>query len=237
MIRFLVLLSLFFSFLTAERNPIRQNLIPLTGSQSNTSYNPVESPAPFPSLREFIPTIKNGNAGQIVGVFINDTLALRVVQQPSSNPGFVSSEPGVVTEFSLAAQFGTTGLLAHNTAAGASFDQIAADQKIVLVYGNGDLKFFRVDQIRNFQALSPASPYSSFIDLAEPGRMLSVETLFYQIYQRDGDLVFQTCIERDGQSSWGRLFVIAQPIETQTLTRLLSPVHLSNYSMRMLSTY
>lgn len=234
MTRFFLLLSFIFSFFAAGQNPAQYNLIPLTGSQGNSSTQ-VENLPYLPSLREFVPTIKNGQAGQIVGVFITDTLALRVVQQPSSNPGYVSSEPGVVTEFAMAAQFGTTGLLAHNTAAGASFDQIIAGQKIVLVYGNGDLKFYRVDQIRRYQALSPTSPYSSFTDLDEPGRTLSVETLFYQVYQSDGNLVFQTCIERDGQASWGRLFVIAEPIETQS--RLLSPVHLSAYSLQMLSTY
>lgn len=216
MSRILVLLSFLFSFLaTGLAQPAHSGLIPLTGSQDHPANLSRQ-----PSLREFIPTIQNGNARQLVGVFVDKTLALRVVQQPVSNPGFVSSEPGVVTEFSLAAQYGTTGLLAHNTAAGESFDDIAAGQRIVLVYGNGDLKYYRVGQIRRFQALSPASPYSNFADLAAPGKTLSVENLFYQIYQSDGNLVFQTCIEQDGELSWGRLFVIANPIEAPSLLRV-----------------
>jgi hypothetical protein len=229
MTRLILLLSFFFSFFTARQFPVERNIMPLTGDQRDTSSQ-VENYSKLPSLREFIPTIINGNPRQLVGVFIDDTLALHVVQQPSSNPGFVSSEPDVVTEFSLAAQYGTTGLLAHNTAAGEYFAEITTGRRIVLVYGNGSLKYFRVNQIRQFQALSPNSPYSNFADLDAPEKTLSVETLFYQIYQGDGNLVFQTCIERDGQASWGRLFVIAEPIEAQRQTNIFSVTHL-NYSL------
>lgn len=211
--KFLVLLSLFLSLLgTGQTQPTHTALIPQTASGVHSSL-PAENLARFPSLREFIPSIQNGRASQLVGVYADDAFALRIVQQPASNPGFVSSEPEVVTEFSMAANYGTTGLLAHNTEAGEYFDDIKAGQNIVLVYGDGDLGYYKVDQIREFQALTPTSPYSSFVDLSAPDQTLSAENLFYQVYQSDGNLVFQTCIERDGDLSWGRLFIIASPMD------------------------
>jgi hypothetical protein len=220
MAKLILVFSLLLTFLTSG-GPLHSNygMVPMTGYHGESLTNLGES-ASLPTLREFVPTIKNDNPRQLVGVFINNTLALRVVQQPAANPGFVSSAPEVVTQFSLASQYGTTGLLAHNTAAGQYFDDIYSGQKIVLVYGNGDLKYYLVEQIRQFQALSPTSPYSSFTDLASSGKPLSVENLFYQVYQSKGNLVFQTCIAKDGELSWGRLFVIAHPINPPTQLRI-----------------
>jgi hypothetical protein len=216
----LVLISLFLSLPGfGGIQPAQSAVMPITGTGAFSDVQ-AENLVRYNSLREFVPAIQNGNANQLVGVYIDETLALRVVQQPSSNPGFVSSEPDVATEFSMAAKYGTTGLLAHNTEAGEYFDKIADGQEIVLVYGDGDLNHYRVEQIRQFQALTPTSPYSIFIDLSAPDQTLSAETLFYQIYQSDGDLVFQTCIERDGDLSWGRLFIIARPFEPLQFLKL-----------------
>jgi len=224
----LFLIFFFFISFLSSGEPIQRRIsvVPLTGAQEESVATRGKY-AQLPSLREFIPAIKNGNSSQLVGVFIDHTLALRVVQQPAANPGFVSSTPEVVTQFSLASQYGTTGLLAHNTAAGQYFDDIHSGHKIVLVYGNGDLKYYLVDQIRQFQALSPNSPYSNFADLASSAKTLSVENLFYQIYQSKGNLVFQTCIAKEGEPSWGRLFVIAHPIDAPSMLRINYSSYLS----------
>jgi len=37
--------------------------------------------------------------------------------------------------------------------------------------------------------------------------------MFDLAYKGDRHLTFQTCIERDGSRSWGRLFVIAEPLD------------------------
>ncbi len=222
MTRFLVLLSLLAAFLTPVHvQPAVDAVVPQTGAGAlSSTYS--EDRAQAQSLTEFIPTVRNGNAGQIVGVFVNNAFAFKVVQQPASNPGFVSEETDVVTEFSMAANYGTIGLLAHNTAAGKDFSNILDGMKIVLVYGDGTLARFRVSQIRQYQALSPRSPYSNFKDLADPAQTMSVESLFYKIYQSDGNLVLQTCIEKDGEASWGRLFIIAEPI-TLSLIEFIRP--------------
>ncbi len=230
MAKLFLLFSFFLSFLAdGELLHNRYGFVPLTGSREVSFTNRGES-AHLPTLHEFIPTIKNGNPRQLVGVFVNQTMALRVVQQPVANPGFVSSAPEVVTQFALASQYGTTGLLAHNTAAGQYFDEIHSGQRIILVFGNGDLRYYEVDQIRKFQALSPTNPYSNFADLASSGKLLSVETLFYQIYQSKGNLVFQTCIAKDSELSWGRLFVIAHPIDAPTQLRISPTSYLSSHA-------
>mgnify|MGYP005847246307 CR=1 FL=1 len=62
-------------------------------------------------------------------------------------------------------------------------------------------------------ALSPNSPYSNFVNLDDPERkIISVNDLFFSIYAQPGRLILQTCIEADGQPSWGRLFIIAAPV-------------------------
>jgi hypothetical protein len=39
-----------------------------------------------------------------------------------------------------------------------------------------------------------------------------VNTVFTKIYAVKDRLVLQTCIAKDGIDSWGRLFVIAEPV-------------------------
>jgi hypothetical protein len=58
----------------------------------------------------------------------------------------------------------------------------------------------------------PESTYSQFIDLAT-GKGTDAEGVFRKVYMGDGHLTFQTCIAKDGQLSWGRLFVVAEPFE------------------------
>ena len=140
-------------------------------------------------------------------------MAFEVVQQPANNAAYVSGEPEVVTQFSLAAAHQTIGLLGHNYLAGKSFFELQKAQKIYLIYGDGKLKTYVISTIDVFQALKPDSPYSSFRELNNPGVTLSVEDVFYRIYGPGDRLVFQTCVESDGVGSWGRLFVTAFPVE------------------------
>lgn len=106
------------------------------------------------------------------------------------------------------------GLLAHNFLSGEQFFDLTIGQEFVLVYGDRQVQFFRVERIEQFQALTPTSPYSNFIDLADADEeVISSSALFQQIYTTKGQVVFQTCIEAFGDPSWGRIFVIAEPIE------------------------
>jgi len=158
----------------------------------------------------FIEQIKNGEAGELGGIYIPEILAARVVQQPSGMDAFISPWENVMTQFGMAAKFGSTGLLAHNYLAGRNFARLTEGQKFFLVYGDGQTSMFRVSEILRFQALEPYSTSSAFVDLKNDSTLTTTE-LFMKVYGRPGQVVLQTCIEADGNASWGRLFVIAEP--------------------------
>jgi hypothetical protein len=153
-----------------------------------------------------------GNAKQPIGVFVKDVMAFPIVEQPRNNPAFVSEEEDKITHFSLAERYGTIGLLAHNDRAGVTFFELQTGDVIWIIFGNGTMKRFRVSAVERYQALSPTSPYSTFVNLDDPTRKrLSASELFLRIYQQPGNLVLQTCIAQGNEPSWGRLFVIAEP--------------------------
>src|SRR5690349_23112002 len=119
-------------------------------------------PAGIPTLEEFAAAVENGQAGQVVGIYVPQVLALRVVQQPANNPAQVSEHAGDATQFSLAAQYGTTGLLAHNYLSGALFFNLLPGQEVNVIYGDGFMRRYTIAASRRFQALSPADPASDF---------------------------------------------------------------------------
>jgi hypothetical protein len=186
----LVLMSLFF-------NPVSV----LAGSNSE---------ATLPNFSEFSQIVQNGEADVLRGVYVADALALPVVQQPSGSPGYVSNYDGQLTQFSMASQFGNLGLLAHNHLAGKSFSQLAVGQEVRLVYGNGKVEYFVITEILGYQALQPNSVQSAFRDLATD-ETITAEQLFRRVYTGDRHVTFQTCIEANGDLSWGRLFIVATP--------------------------
>jgi hypothetical protein len=164
----------------------------------------------LPKFADFLKTVQNGEAGALRGVYVADVLALPIVQQPASNAGYVSLDDGKATQFSLASKFGNIGLLAHNHLAGRFFSQLAVGNEVRLVYGNGKVEYFVIKEVLQFQALQPTSPYSSFHNLNKD-ETLTAEQMFKRVYVGDRHITFQTCIAKDGVSSWGRLFVIAVP--------------------------
>jgi len=176
--------------------------IPETAEEETTDDN-------IPALDRIINKLKNGIPSQVVGIFVEDTLVLRAVQQPTSNPGYVGSVSGTVTYFAMVKQTtGNDGLLAHNYLSGSEFFYLRLGQRIFLIYGDGNYREFDVSEIKQYQATSPLSPYSNFIDLIT-GDTLDSTTLFYTVYDGYLRLTLQTCIERDGEWSWGRYFIIA----------------------------
>lgn len=176
-------------------------ILPKTGVREST----------HPSLVEFRSSLSYGAGGRIVGIYAPGSFALPVVQQPVSNPGFVSTEPEVITQFGLATEYGTIGFLAHNTLSGAHFFDLGVGQTVVLVYGNGSVKTFIIRAQLSYQALTPNSPYSRFRDLDNSEIELSSTDLFNQVYTDKGQLIFQTCISSHGLENWGRYFVLAVP--------------------------
>jgi hypothetical protein len=178
-----------------------------------------EAPSALPALDAFIETVKDGNAAALRGVYVPGVMAFAVEQQPVGYPGYVSEADSVVTQFSIAAEMGNVGLLAHNTHAGAFFSNIQQGSLIVLVYGDGHTETFMAQSIQQYQALdpyNPYNPYSQFKDL-EMQTALTAEELFNKVYRGDYHLTLQTCIENNGNESWGRLFIVAVPVDNALL--------------------
>jgi hypothetical protein len=178
-------------------------------------YSPVKTQAlgniaSLPTFADFSKSVQNGDAKILRGVYVADVLAFPIVQQPIGNAGFVSTTDGVITQFSMASQYGNVGLLAHNHLSGRFFSQLTVGQEVRLVYGDGKTEVFVISEILQFQALQPTSPYSSFRNLGKD-ETLTAEQMFKRVYLGDRHVTFQTCINANGNASWGRLFVVAVP--------------------------
>jgi hypothetical protein len=156
-----------------------------------------------------VAAVKNDKPKQVVGVYVEGVLAYRVIQQPPSNPAFVSGANNVVTWFALVKKStGNNGLLAHNFLAGMKYYDLAPGQVVILVYGDGHTEEFIVDTSSEYQALNPTNPSSNFVSVAT-GERLTSASLFSRVYSGAYKTTFQTCIARDDQPSWGRLFIVA----------------------------
>lgn len=191
----------------APAQPASAALIPITAAAADAE--PIENT--LPTLQDFSTSLATGEADLLVGVYAAKVMAFPVLQQPANDAAFVSTQEDVLTQFGMTSQFNSIGLLAHNYLAGAHFSDLSEGQLIFLVYGDGSAQAYRIQEIDSYQALSPYSPYSDFVDL-ENGGQLSAAQLFERTYGQSGTAILQTCIDRDGIDSWGRLFVIAEPI-------------------------
>jgi len=186
------------------------------------AYAEGEIISPLPDFGSFVLSVTDGQANVLRGVYAADTLALPIVQQPTGYPGYVSTNNNEVTQFNMAAEVGNVGLLAHNYLAGSSFSMLVPGQEVNLIYGDGRVESFVVSQVMRYQALDPYSPYSEFRNL-DTGITITAMELFGLVYRGDRHVTFQTCIEGNGNSSWGRLFVIAEPLQvvvSKNLSRL-----------------
>lgn len=179
----------------------------------------------LPDFLTFVEGVQDGEADIIKGVYVPNVMSLPIIQQPVGNPGYVSQDADVITQFSMAAEVGNVGLLAHNHLAGQTFTNLSVGDEVRLVYGDGKIEYFIVTQTLQYQALQPYSPYSEFRDL-DTSQTITADKLFREVYRGDRHVTFQVCIEANGIDAWGRLFVIAQPkpdplVEQQHLLRKL----------------
>jgi hypothetical protein len=115
-------------------------------------YNPISAKAigesgSLPAFADFSKSVQNGDAKALRGVYVEDVLALPIIQQPSGNPAFVSNNDGEITQFGMASQYGNLGLLAHNHLSGESFSDLLIGQQVRLVYGDGKIETFVITEI------------------------------------------------------------------------------------------
>jgi hypothetical protein len=184
------------------------NTIPVTGiseSSEGLTTTPTRELLPYLNLHSLLSTARNISRAVVKNVF-----SFQVVEQPSKNPGYVSSAENTLTRFRIAEKYGSIGLLAHNHLAGAKFFELSFGDQIDLYGNDKNTQAYWVVSIRKFQALNPTSAYSDFIDL-ESGLKYSASELFLEIYSRPDLLILQTCLKKGEVDSWGRIFVIAQP--------------------------
>jgi hypothetical protein len=163
-----------------------------------------------PDFSDSYNLIRNDEADVLRSVYVHELFTLPVVQQPADNPYYVSSHDGEATQFSIAAQYGNVGLLAHNNLSGKSFSKLSVGQEVELVYGDGRVEDFVITRVLRFQALQPQSQQSSFLNL-DNSETLSANQMFDRVYTGSRHVTFQTCINANGNASWGRLFVVATP--------------------------
>jgi len=184
------------------------SLLPDSASASNSSIPHSQ----FLNAGSIYDSDEYGKWNDLSVLSLNDSTSFQIVQQPEGNSNFVSPLPNYVTEFRTASYYGTVGLLAHNYLAGRYFFEVLPGQEIELVYEDDHKQKFVVTLIQKYQALSPNSPSSDFIDL-ETGESFTAHQLFRKIYQnQSGNLVLQTCIYADENPTWGRIFIIAEPV-------------------------
>lgn len=177
------------------------------------TLEPTQEPTPaLPPLDQFARSLENGEPNQRVGVFVEDRFSFPIVQQPSADPAWISANLGVVTEFRIVRkQTGNEGIIAHNYLAGGQFYTLQIGDLAELVLGDGSVIDFEITDIQDYQALSPNSPTSNFINL-NTGEKLTASDLFFKVYGGYLTLTFQTCISRDNISSWGRTFIIGEEL-------------------------
>jgi hypothetical protein len=231
-----ILLVCAFSFFSALLDQIRTtpdeilpptSMLPLSKTVPDGSSS-VSVRAEFPGLKEFGDTVLNGNPNEVVGVYAVDHFALPVDQQPDKQPSFVSTDDNLLTQFLIPLQYDVIGLLAHNYLSGRLFFDLEKGDQVIVIYGDGHTDFYQVTHSDKFQALNPASPYSDFVDLSDSsGRKITSANLFNKIYTAPDRLVFQTCIDAEGDPSWGRIFITAVK-DTSIVIRLPSTPAISN---------
>ncbi|MGE5252017.1 MAG: hypothetical protein ACM3QS_17570, partial [Bacteroidota bacterium] len=176
---------------------------------------------PATPLMRFARSVFTGES-RVTGVYVPSHFSFPVVAQPDDDFTYVSTRQNTLTQFELAAEYHNIGLLAHNYLAGRDFFDLTIGEPLYLIYGGGRVETFQVTQILQYQALDPENPYSDFRDLVS-GITLTATEMFTRVYTGAYHVTFQTCIQRGSDPSWGRIFVIAEPVAPPTRTALRSP--------------
>ena len=130
---------------------------------------------------------------KILMVIVLGMFSFPVVHAP-----YISRTPNTLTQYT------SSGFMAHTYLGGSKFYLMYPGQTVTLIYTDGHVERFKVTQVYQYQALT----VKDFRDL-DTGEYLDQYTLFHKVYKPD-QVTFQTCISKDGQLDYGRLFVIAE---------------------------
>jgi len=166
---------------------------------------------PLNLLEEFISQVADGNPSHLVGIWLPGNIGLQVIPQTAAGKGGVTEIPNTVNTFTLAEEYGATGLLAHVYQAGQYFSKLAPGSSVLLIYGDGKKLRYLVSQNLEYRSENPTDPNTNFI--ASDGSVISQADLFTHIYAHPERLVLQTCIIQGESTLWGRKFIIAEPVQ------------------------
>jgi hypothetical protein len=100
------------------------------------------------------------------------------------------------------ARYAPNILIAHNSQDGQYFDEINVGN--LIRYYDGEWKDYRVTEVLRYRAI----PSNSLTPTLFDGAWHSTAWVYGNIYNKS--LILQTCIYKDGDWQWGRLFVVAQ---------------------------
>jgi len=178
----------------------------LSGNGNNSNSEPETT---FPSLTQFVSTVKNGNS-QITGVYVEKLMAKPVIQQPQGNYEFISNDPNTITQFMLTTPE-VIGLLAHNYLSGKSFFDIKIGDSIFIIDGYGGVAEYQVVEIDSYQ-VTKIDGVVKYLDINDY-QILDAAQLFAKFYMGEKHLTLQTCIAKEGDPVWGRLFITAIPVK------------------------
>ncbi len=185
------------------------------GSIIPTPVNtPVPKVTPIPISHEFSGFIKqvlDGRTKVVRGIYVEGVMALHVVQQPDKEWTYVSGTLGNATEFQNASKNGVIGLLAHNYLSGQLFYNLKPGNLLGVVYGNGSVKYYRVTGAYQYQKVDPNNLSSNLIELST-GKTVTSGQVFDKFYSGKDHVTLQTCLEKNGLSTWGLYFVEADPV-------------------------
>jgi hypothetical protein len=198
--------------LTATAEIMSVALTPTLSASAQPISDTLAAVASLPSLPDFIHQVSDGQANLVRGLYVTGVMALRVVQQPPGDPGYISAEDGTATLFQSASRYGVTGLLAHNFLSGREFFSLTIGQSLNVIYGDGHVLHYKVSQIDDFQRLSVNDLRSNFLELNSRLEK-TTDQVFSDYYQGAQHLTLQTCIERNGEWNWGVRFIKAEPAD------------------------
>lgn len=145
------------------------------------------------------------------GLYVPDEFAFPIVAQPEDQDLYVSTKRNLLTLFRAAQQNGVTGLLAHNFLAGALFYDLEIGQEVWVVESEQKQRAYKITRIEQFQKITGAQD-EVFIDLRTNDAM-STSEVFDRFYTGEPHLTLQTCLEGEGDPSWGLTFIVAVPLD------------------------
>jgi len=165
-----------------------------------------------PDFQSLAARTVDGQSGVVKGVFVEGILGQPVLQQPENDATFVSEQSDAVTQFSHATNYGVIGLLAHNYLTGIKFYDLKIGQRVWIIYGDGTFKGYQINEVHQYQKLSPSNLRSDLIDL-ETNQRVTTDQVFDRFYRGQHHVTFQTCLENGGLSNWGLTFITATPLQ------------------------